>query len=156
MGKYLKMSLAIAILLCSRNLYAQQQDTSKQQLGENVDWEGYAHDTTLTFQQIVTACDSMFALEGVGVKDTTTKDDSLSTEADTAGMENDNSSYASYCKWRSFWMTRLDATTGKIYGLGKILALKTMQSPYYADCQETSPLQSGFGYAHPGDRRIAI
>ena len=79
--------VAIALTAIVMPLHASaQQDTPV------VHWEVYAQDTSLTYRQIVTACDSLFAL--AGITDT--------AAADTAETDKENSAYANYKSWQAY------------------------------------------------------
>ncbi|MBX2905457.1 MAG: hypothetical protein KF744_05425 [Taibaiella sp.] len=75
----------------------------------NIAWHAYAADTSRTFYDIVTYCDSMFALAGY-TDSTELKTDS----ADTEGIE-EGSSFVQYLRWKGFWEHRYDVVTGKLH-----------------------------------------
>ena len=88
-----------------------------------IDWSKYADDTSLTYQQIIQICDSMFEQSGA-----MNDKEGDNTQQTKDKEENDNTPYFSYLRWKQFWATRLDGTTGKVYGLKKIAALKSARS----------------------------
>ena len=79
--------LIIAIVMAFTAQTAQGQDTTA---AINFTWPHYAADTTLTFRQIVTTCDSLFALAGYAVYPDTTAITDTTQGQDTAQTANQN------------------------------------------------------------------
>ena len=71
----------------------------------NTSWASYASDPNLTYQQIVTTCDSLFTL--AGYPDT--------SGSDTGNHYDDKTAYEGYAQWKSFWGNRCDIGTGKLH-----------------------------------------
>ena len=86
---------------------------------QKVNWEKYAVDTSRTYLQITTICDSLFA--AVGANKISNEDTPVSIREEDY---DDNTEYSRYINWKRFWEPRLDEETGKIYGMQRILALK--------------------------------
>lgn len=101
--------IAIGMLMLATNLCYAQDSTAI----INTSWQGYANNTSLTYRQIITTCDSLFALAGY---------------TDTMHSEEDGSSFVNYQRWKNFWSTRCDVATGKLHSFAAdaIAALTTV------------------------------
>jgi len=76
------LAIALMVVLISGKAVCQQTNPDT----VNVNWQQFANDTTLTFQQIVTSCDSLFGLAGINAGNDTAQ----------APPESDNNSYENY------------------------------------------------------------
>jgi len=135
----MKHNILMACLLLLAASAAHGQDSTAL---INKTWSAYASYTSLTFRQIVSNCDSQFAL--AGYPDTTR--DANNPE----GHDEDGDPYMLYTIWKNFWSTRLDVSTGKLHNFAAdALASLSGTSPS-GNCAGTSSLQSGLGGTSPG------
>lgn len=122
----------------------------------NTTWHIYAADTSRTFYNIVTFCDSMFALAGY------TDSMELKTDsADTEGME-EGSSFVQYLRWKGFWEHRCDVTTGKLHDFAADAAQQLAgqnKTTSITNCAGTSALQASItsgpmGWEYIGPKNV--
>ncbi|MFI5196503.1 MAG: hypothetical protein ACHQD8_05390, partial [Chitinophagales bacterium] len=134
-----KLFICCALLCAAGNLFAQNTKAPI-----NYSWSQYATDTDLTFRQIVTTCDSLFALAGFPGRDTASNE-----------REGDDNPYYDYLKWKAFWAPRLDAPTGKLHDLSKNMPLpgtatgRTTSVSLSNTCNGYSVLQDSLGTVIP-------
>jgi len=126
----MKKILLALVLLCTVSLCSAQEDTTAT---INTSWTSYAIDSNLTLQQIVKICDSQFAVAGYGT----------SGDAGTDSVKDeDGPGYASYLRWKNFWMSRYDISSGKIHDFSKDAVLRLTGGLPATNCGGTSSLQS--------------
>lgn len=97
------------------------------QSDRDVDWQYYAQDTTLTFPQIVSICDSLFLIAGEVV--------------DTNIVEGEGTE-ARYRQWQRFWLPRLDSATMRPHNYGKGVMARIIAGTNTNVCALESPVQS--------------
>lgn len=182
------MSLRKHILVCICILCAISANAQNKKAAASFYWQQYAADTRLTFRQIVTICDSIFEDAGYPEKsknenrerkrdkdsdsDRKDKDRDKGEESDD---ESDDEPFYNYQKWKKFWGPRIDAATGKLYDLSKIVALRPEENMehvpaapgalvYYNNCRGRSITQSdsvgtiipdGQGWHWTGPRNVS-
>lgn len=87
--------------------------------GKDVSWKRIAADTSLTFQEVVTICDSLFANSPV-----------VDTGEDGPAMK--------YNRWKQFWWNRVDASTGRPHDFQVGVLQKIISGTNYNDCQRVA------------------
>lgn len=102
--------LLLALATCTSAGAQQTKD------GKDVSWKRIAADTSLTFQEVVIICDSLFANSPV-----------VDTNEDRPAMK--------YDRWKRFWWNRLDASTGRPYNFQGGVLQKIISGTNYNDCQ---------------------
>jgi|GEM_PF-1669966 len=122
MKNFILLLLALTVFA-----FANAQQTKD---GKDVSWKRIASDTSLTFQEVVTICDSLFA-----------NSPTIDTSEDGPSMK--------YNRWKQFWWNRIDARTGRPYDFQKGALQKIINGTNYNDCQRESPIQSGIGSEIP-------
>ena len=130
--------ITLFFVVISIGIHAHAQDTA----AINTLWPRYAGDTSLTYQQIVTICDSMFAAAGYPVfpdssgtdNDSTTNNDSVQNNEQIESE--DGKPFYDYSLWKTFYATRLDVATGKPhdFALAASGALSSSSSPSNCRC----------------------
>ncbi len=108
----------------------------------NTTWLRYANDTSLTYRQIVTTCDSLYVLAGYPVfPDTTHSGSGALAPVDSIAADDDGSSFMGYLVWKNFWSNRCDVATGKLHNFAED-ARGMMSSGVIPYCVGTSTLQT--------------
>ncbi|PQJ10503.1 hypothetical protein CJD36_011035 [Flavipsychrobacter stenotrophus] len=103
----------------------------------NTNWPNIARDTSLTYEQIATICDSLFKQAGYSL----TEDIPSEQEEEEEGRkEKEGGAYNDYKRWKHFFATRIDISTGKPHSFVAEALTTSGSSP--SNCAGTSPLQS--------------
>jgi hypothetical protein len=124
----------------------------------NRTWRIIASDTSLTYGQITSVCDSLFALAGFNDSTLIRTDSSMQEGADEGG------DYVEYKRWQLFWQHRYDVGTNKLHNFASdaidALAAQNKTTSVPTNCAGVSALQSSItsgpmGWEFVGPRNVA-
>ena len=133
-----KIILMVCLLAFAINLCVAQDSTAL----INTTWTNYASDTSLTFRQIITTCDSQFAAAGYPVFPDTATGGGGSYMSVDSGADEDGSPFYAYIIWKNFWSTRCDVATGKLHSFAREAGYVLGGGTDTTNCAGTSALQT--------------